>query len=88
MLDAAMGWLPERTEIVACCRGPYCVLAPQAVERLLARGYRASITCLPSPKAVASTGQPTAARRHPRRASGSRQLSSVDSHQWTATGRA
>jgi rhodanese-related sulfurtransferase len=31
----------ERTEIVAYCRGPYCVLAPQAVERLRARGYKA-----------------------------------------------
>jgi rhodanese-related sulfurtransferase len=40
-LDAALARLPKRTEIVAYCRGPYCVLAPQAVERLTARGYRA-----------------------------------------------
>jgi rhodanese-related sulfurtransferase len=40
-LDAALSQLPRRSEIVAYCRGPYCVLAPQAVERLRARGYRA-----------------------------------------------
>ncbi len=40
-LDAALGRLPKRTEIIAYCRGPYCVLAPQAVERLRAKGYRA-----------------------------------------------
>ncbi len=40
-LDAALARLPKRAEIVAYCRGPYCVLAPQAVERLRARGYRA-----------------------------------------------
>ena len=40
-LDAALARLPTRAEIVAYCRGPYCVLAPQAVERLRARGYKA-----------------------------------------------
>jgi len=40
-LDAALVHLPREREIVAYCRGPYCVLAPQAVERLRARGYRA-----------------------------------------------
>jgi rhodanese-related sulfurtransferase/DNA-binding transcriptional ArsR family regulator len=40
-LDAALARLPKHTEIVAYCRGPYCVLAPQAVERLRAKGYRA-----------------------------------------------
>ena len=40
-LDAALARLPRRAEIVAYCRGPYCVLAPQAVERLRAKGYRA-----------------------------------------------
>jgi rhodanese-related sulfurtransferase/DNA-binding transcriptional ArsR family regulator len=40
-LDAALVQLPRGREIVAYCRGPYCVLAPQAVERLRARGYRA-----------------------------------------------
>jgi rhodanese-related sulfurtransferase/DNA-binding transcriptional ArsR family regulator len=40
-LDAALARLPKRREIVAYCRGPYCVLAPQAVEQLRAKGYRA-----------------------------------------------
>ncbi|MGH9291910.1 MAG: ArsR/SmtB family transcription factor, partial [Acidimicrobiales bacterium] len=40
-LDAVLGRLPKGSEIVAYCRGPYCVLAPQAVERLLAKGYKA-----------------------------------------------
>lgn len=33
--------LPRRREIVAYCRGPYCILAPQAVRILQARGRRA-----------------------------------------------
>jgi rhodanese-related sulfurtransferase len=33
--------LPKRAQIVAYCRGPYCVLAPQAVERLRAKGFEA-----------------------------------------------
>jgi rhodanese-related sulfurtransferase/DNA-binding transcriptional ArsR family regulator len=40
-LEAALSGLPERARIVAYCRGPYCVLAPQAVERLRARGFNA-----------------------------------------------
>ena len=40
-LDRHMGTLRRRTEVVAYCRGPYCVLAPEAVERLRARGFRA-----------------------------------------------
>lgn len=40
-LDAALAWLPGGAEIVAYCRGPYCVLAVQAVERLRARGFQA-----------------------------------------------
>jgi rhodanese-related sulfurtransferase/DNA-binding transcriptional ArsR family regulator len=40
-LDAALARLPRHGEIVAYCRGPYCVLAPQAVQRLRASGYRA-----------------------------------------------
>jgi rhodanese-related sulfurtransferase/DNA-binding transcriptional ArsR family regulator len=40
-LEAALARLPKRAEVVAYCRGPYCVLAPQAVERLRAKGYRA-----------------------------------------------
>jgi rhodanese-related sulfurtransferase len=33
--------LPPETEIVAYCRGPYCVLAPQALQVLHRRGYQA-----------------------------------------------
>jgi rhodanese-related sulfurtransferase/DNA-binding transcriptional ArsR family regulator len=33
--------LPKRKEIVAYCRGPYCVFAITAVELLRKRGYRA-----------------------------------------------
>jgi rhodanese-related sulfurtransferase len=33
--------LPKARDVVAYCRGPYCVLAPQAVTLLQARGYRA-----------------------------------------------
>lgn len=40
-LDEALAGLPLHTEIVAYCRGPYCVLAPQAVQRLRASGYQA-----------------------------------------------
>ena len=40
-LDARLSGLPRRSEIVAYCRGPYCVLAPQAIEMLRAAGLRA-----------------------------------------------
>lgn len=40
-LEAALARLPKRAQIVAYCRGPYCVLAPQAVERLQTRGFKA-----------------------------------------------
>ena len=33
--------LPTGTEIVAYCRGPYCVYADDAVRELDRRGYRA-----------------------------------------------
>ena len=33
--------LPRDQEIVAYCRGPYCVLSVEAVEFLRAEGYRA-----------------------------------------------
>ena len=39
-LDRVVARLPKRKEIVAYCRGPYCVLAPQAVEVLRRRGLR------------------------------------------------
>jgi rhodanese-related sulfurtransferase/DNA-binding transcriptional ArsR family regulator len=34
--------LPARREIVAYCRGPYCVMASEAVAFLRAKGYRAT----------------------------------------------
>ena len=40
-LEKRLGSLPRDREVVAYCRGPYCVLAPEAVKLLRARGYRA-----------------------------------------------
>ncbi|MCC6223998.1 MAG: metalloregulator ArsR/SmtB family transcription factor [Thermoleophilia bacterium] len=40
-LETRLGELPPRTEVVAYCRGPLCLLAPRAVELLRARGFRA-----------------------------------------------
>ncbi|MFW6192323.1 MAG: ArsR/SmtB family transcription factor [Gemmatimonadota bacterium] len=40
-IDEALEELPDDREIVAYCRGPYCLLSDDAVERLRARGYRA-----------------------------------------------
>jgi ArsR family transcriptional regulator len=40
-LERRLSELPPEKEIVAYCRGPYCVLAPRAVEILRARGFRA-----------------------------------------------
>ncbi|MFQ5523452.1 MAG: ArsR/SmtB family transcription factor [Acidimicrobiia bacterium] len=39
-LRRRMASLPRDAEIVAYCRGPYCVLAPQALELLRRRGFR------------------------------------------------
>lgn len=41
-LEAALQTLPRDREIVAYCRGPYCVFSDEAVRALSARGYRAS----------------------------------------------
>ncbi|MEX1157417.1 MAG: metalloregulator ArsR/SmtB family transcription factor [Thermomicrobiales bacterium] len=40
-LEARLGELRPDQEIVAYCRGPYCVYADEAVELLTARGYLA-----------------------------------------------
>ena len=40
-LDSVLGKLRRRKTIVAYCRGPYCVLAQQAVRILRAKGFRA-----------------------------------------------
>ena len=41
-LDAALQTLPKDKEIVAYCRGPYCVFSDEVVLALSARGYEAS----------------------------------------------
>jgi len=40
-LEARLEELPKDAEIVAYCRGPYCVLAPTAVEMLRKHGFEA-----------------------------------------------
>jgi len=40
-LEERLADLPRGTEIVAYCRGPYCVLAPQALEVLRRHGFKA-----------------------------------------------
>ena len=40
-LEYQLSELPQDEEIVAYCRGPYCVLAIQAVEMLRKKGFRA-----------------------------------------------
>ncbi len=40
-LEDLLNQLPDDREIVAYCRGPYCLLSDEAVERLLERGFRA-----------------------------------------------
>ncbi len=40
-LSQRLDELPRDAEIVAYCRGPYCVLAPQSIEILSRRGLRA-----------------------------------------------
>src|ERR687897_2385098 len=40
-LEAALQMLPREREMVAYCRGPYCVFSDEAVTFLRSRGYRA-----------------------------------------------
>jgi len=40
-LKARLGELPRDREVVAYCRGPYCVMAIEAVELLRRKGFRA-----------------------------------------------
>lgn len=40
-LEGRLASLPKRKEIVAYCRGPYCLLSFEAVEKLRKRGLRA-----------------------------------------------
>jgi rhodanese-related sulfurtransferase len=41
-LEAALQVLPKDKEIIAYCRGPYCVFSDEAMRVLRAKGYRAS----------------------------------------------
>jgi rhodanese-related sulfurtransferase/DNA-binding HxlR family transcriptional regulator len=41
MLDTLAATLPKRNEVIAYCRGPYCVYADDAVRLLRARGLKA-----------------------------------------------
>jgi len=41
-LESRLAEVPKDREIVAYCRGPYCVPAPEAVELLRSRGHRAA----------------------------------------------
>jgi len=41
LLPSIASALPKRTDVVAYCRGPYCVYADDAVRLLRARGFRA-----------------------------------------------
>ncbi|HYU47880.1 MAG TPA: rhodanese-like domain-containing protein, partial [Terriglobales bacterium] len=41
-LEQRLSELPRNKEIVAYCRGPFCVLAKEAVELLRSRGFRAT----------------------------------------------
>jgi rhodanese-related sulfurtransferase len=40
-LPRLLSKLPKKQEIVAYCRGPYCLFAIEAVEQLRKKGYRA-----------------------------------------------
>ena len=40
-LEAFLSRLPKRKEVVAYCRGPYCLMSFEAVEKLRKRGLRA-----------------------------------------------
>lgn len=42
-LEGQLNLLPKDKEIVAYCRGPYCVYATEAVELLRSKGYNASL---------------------------------------------
>jgi rhodanese-related sulfurtransferase/predicted transcriptional regulator len=40
-LESELGKLPKKREIVAYCRGPYCLMSFEAVRKLRARGFKA-----------------------------------------------
>jgi len=40
-LESFLSRLPKRKEVIAYCRGPYCLMSFEAVEKLRKRGWRA-----------------------------------------------
>ncbi|MGH8721547.1 MAG: ArsR/SmtB family transcription factor [Burkholderiales bacterium] len=40
-LESILSQLPKRKEVVAYCRGPYCLMSFEAVEKLRKRGFKA-----------------------------------------------
>lgn len=58
--------LPRNREIVAYCRGPYCVLAPEAVAELTQRRFRARRLAVGFPE-WRDAGMPVATARKPSR---------------------
>jgi rhodanese-related sulfurtransferase len=40
-LESFLSQLPKRKEVIAYCRGPYCLMSFQAVEKLRKHGFRA-----------------------------------------------
>lgn len=40
-LESLLSKLPKRKEVVAYCRGPYCLMSFEAVEKLRKRGFKA-----------------------------------------------
>ena len=40
-LEDYLSQLPKRKEVVAYCRGPYCLMSFEAVEKLRQRGWKA-----------------------------------------------
>ena len=40
-LESYLSRLPKRKEVIAYCRGPYCLMSFEAVEKLRKRGWRA-----------------------------------------------
>jgi len=41
-LKSRLGEIPDGSEVVACCRGPYCVYADEAVRLLVKKGVSAA----------------------------------------------
>ena len=40
-LETYLSKLPKRKEVIAYCRGPYCLMSFEAIEKLRKRGFKA-----------------------------------------------